>query len=334
MTTAFEAPKTLDQFILDEETKHPGASGQFSSLIGSIALAAKIIARAVSRAGLTSLTGLAGKTNVQGEEVQKLDEYADSVFDLVLGRTGHFSSFVSEEREEVFKATSGSKDSGYVVAYDPLDGSSNIDTNIAIGSIWGIYKRIARGSDTDTHDFLQQTRKQVAAGYVVYGSSCMFVYTTGTGVHGFTLDYEIGEFVLTHPNMQMPQSGKSYSCNQGNYVNWDEDVKKYIDYVSAEGEGRPFSHRYVGSLVADFHRIMLKGGIFLYPSDKKNKNGKLRLLYECAPLALIAEQAGGKATNGAKNILDVIPTTVHERSPLIIGSAHEVERLQTFKLSA
>lgn len=330
------AAVTLPDFIRLEQTKHKGASGHFTNILLSIALGTKIVSRGVNRAGLASMLGLAGKTNVQGEEVQKLDVYCDEVFSGILGRSGEFLSMVSEERETLFAAKEGSEESRYVIAFDPLDGSSNIDVNVAIGTIWGIYRRVSGGNKvdpSDMSDFLQPGRNQVAAGYSVYGSSTMFVFTTGNGVHGFTLDPTIGEFILTHRNMKIPRTGKMYSCNEGNYCRWSPGVKAYIDYIKKPDSGdpsRPYSCRYVGSLVADFHRTMIKGGVFLYPADSKNKSGKLRLLYECAPLALIVEQSGGKASNGETNILNLTPDNIHQRTPLFIGSPENVEHVEAY----
>ena len=327
---------TLTDFIREQQRQYPDATGRLTDVLLSIALGAKIVSRGVARAGLASLLGLTGETNVQGEQVQKLDEYSDQVFSSVLGRTGAFISMVSEERESVFSVKEGGVDSKFVIAFDPLDGSSNIDVNVAIGSIWGVYQRVTDGSSTkpgDNSDFLQAGHKQIAAGYTVYGSSTVFVYTTGAGVHGFTLDPTIGEFVLTDDDMKIPRQGKVYSCNEANYSRWSNGVKGYIDYLKKAGttdSEKPNSLRYVGSLVADFHRTMLKGGIFLYPSDAKNKSGKLRLLYECAPLSFIAEQAGGRATNGREPILNLVPESIHQRTPFFIGSSEMVEHLEAY----
>lgn len=327
---------TLTDFIRQEERKYTAASGTFTNILLSIALGAKVVSRGVNRVGLAAMMGLTGEKNVQGEDVQKLDEYADQVFSSILGRSGEFFSMVSEEQEGIVEANDGSAKSRYVIAFDPLDGSSNIDVNVSIGSIWGIYRRLSNGDKVDLNDvsdYLQPGYKQVAAGYTIYGSSTMFVFSTGTGVSGFTLDPNIGEFVLTHPKLSMPKSATSYSCNEGNYQRWSPGIRAYVDYVKSASEGdksRPYSHRYVGSLVADFHRILLKGGVFLYPADAKNKNGKLRLLYECAPLAFLAEQAGGKASDGRQPILDIVPAAIHQRSPLIIGSAENVEHIEAF----
>ncbi len=324
---------TLADFIRKNELQ-VGASGNLSSVILRIALATKIVSRGVNRAGLASMMGLAGEVNVQGEEQAKLDIYADKVFSSTLGRSGYFLSMVSEEREELWPAKKGSETSHYVIAFDPVDGSSNIDVNVSIGTVWGIYRRISDGSNVDpndTSDFLQPGKNQVAAGYTIYGSSTMFVYSTGHGTHGFTLDPTIGEFILTNPQMEMPQDGNIYSCNEGNYHGWSEGVKQYVDTLkdpSKHASGNTHSARYVGSLVADFHRTVLKGGIFMYPGDKKNPNGKLRLLYECAPMAFLAENSGGRASNGNSSISDLVPTDIHARTPLFIGSTKMVEEVE------
>jgi fructose-1,6-bisphosphatase I len=323
---------TLPCFIRNEQGRHVETTGRLTNVLLSIALGSKIVSRGVNRAGMSQLLGLAGKENVQGELVQKLDVFADHVFSEILGECGEFISMVSEEQEDLFPAAEGHANSRYVIAFDPLDGSSNIDVNVSIGTIWGIYNRKTGGEEVDpqdTKDFRQQGRKQIAAGYVIYGSSTMFVFTTGNGVHGFTLDPTIGEFILTHPHMKMPKSGNLYSCNESNIENWDYGLQKYIGTLkSGETQSGKCSMRYVGSLVADFHRTLIKGGIFLYPADQKYKTGKLRLLYECAPLAMIVEQAGGVAIDGQQKILDIKPTSIHQRVPFITGSPLMVEDLQ------
>ncbi len=324
---------TLPEFIRAEERKHTNATGDLSSILSSIALGTKVVSRAVAQAGLASMLGATGGRNIQGEEVQKLDEFADLAFTSVVGRSGNFLSIVSEEQDSLVTAKEGSASSSYVIAFDPVDGSSNIDCNVAIGTIFGVYRRLSEGPTGDHTDFFQGGRKQVAAGYTVYGSSTMFVFSTGNGVNGFTLDSTIGEYLLTHPNLRMPLKGKTYSCNEGNYSRWSAGVKAFIDYLKAESPkdpSLPHGARYVGSLVADFHRTLLKGGIFLYPADNKNKSGKLRLLYECAPLAFLAEQAGGSATDGECPILDLVATDIHQRVPLFIGSADNVALLGEF----
>ncbi len=326
---------TLPDFIRKNELR-VGASGNLSSVILRIALATKIVSRGVNRAGLASMMGLAGETNVQGEEQAKLDIFADKVFSSTLGRSGYFLSMVSEEREELWPAKKGSETSHYVIAFDPVDGSSNIDVNVSIGTVWGIYRRKSDGADVDpndTSDFLQPGKNQVAAGYTIYGSSTMFVYSTGHGTHGFTLDPTIGEFILTNPLMEVPKEGKMYSCNEGNYHGWSEGVRQYVDMLKdpkKNPSGKAFSQRYVGSLVADFHRTVLKGGIFMYPGDTKNPHGKLRLLYECAPMAFLAENAGGRASNGYSAITDLVPEDIHARTPLFFGSEKMVQELERY----
>lgn len=325
---------TLSDYIRSEQRRFSEASGTFTNVLLSIALGTKILSRGVNRAGLAAMLGLAGGQNVQGEQVQKLDVYADKVFRNVLGRSGEFISMVSEEQEHIIPAKEGDRRSKYVIAFDPLDGSSNIDVNVSIGSIWGIYRRLSTGDTIDprdAQDFLQPGTKLVAAGYTIYGSSTMFVFSSGNGVQGFTLDPTIGEFILTNPDMQMPTTGSIYSCNEANYDRWSPGIQSFLDTIKREARetGAKISHRYVGSLVADFHRTLLKGGIFFYPADSKNANGKLRLLYECAPMAYIAEQAGGKASTGRMPILDVIPESIHQRVPFLIGSSEMVHKLET-----
>lgn len=317
---------TLADFIREQQDVYKG-SGAFSSVLHSIALGVKIVSQGINRAGLASMLGLAGSENVQGEEVKQLDVYSDIVFSNVLGRSGEFISMVSEERENMFQARAGGKRSRYVIAFDPLDGSSNIDVNVAIGSIWGIYRRVSDGwqvDPLDTSDYLQPGYLQVAAGYALYGSSTMFVFSTGHGVSGFTLDPSIGEFILTHPDMTIPEDGNIYSCNEANLRGWHGGVQRYVDEMKNGGN----SARYVGSLVSDFHRTLIKGGIYLYPGDSRKPQGKLRLLYECAPLAFLAEQAGGRASDGKRNVLSVVPQSIHQRCSLFIGSKNMVARLE------
>jgi fructose-1,6-bisphosphatase I len=320
---------TLPDFIRANERKYPNASGHFSNILLSIALSTKILSRGVNRAGLAAMMGLTGETNVQGEAVQKLDVYADQVFAATLGRSGEFISMVSEEREALFPASDGGSQSKYVIAFDPLDGSSNIDVNVAIGSIWGIYRRVSDGvrvDAADCSDFFQPGSDQVAAGYTIYGSSTMFVFTTGQDVNGFTLDPTIGEFILTHPKMTIPQTGTIYSCNEANRPKWSKGVEHFLQQMA--NRSSKVSQRYVGSMVADLHRTLLKGGIFLYPGEAKKPEGKLRLLYECAPMALLCEKAGGRASDGRQPILDLVPNSIHQRTPLFIGSAELVAELE------
>lgn len=328
--------KTLYRHIIEEERKIPEATGQLSDLLTDIALACKMISLEVNRAGLIDILGLTGEVNVQGEEVKKLDEYANNLLTNVMQTGGHACAVCSEENEEFIPVAPVYADNilenKYICHFDPLDGSSNIDANISIGTIFSIYKRVStRGAGT-LEDCMQPGVKQVAAGYVVYGSSTIMVYTAGEGVHGFTLDPSVGEFLLSYENMKIPSKSKTYSVNEGNYGKWQTGIKKYVDYIKSEDKetGRPYSSRYVGSLVADFHRNLLYGGIFMYPADIKNKNGKLRLMYEANPLALIVEQAGGKATDGKNRILEILPANLHQRVPLYIGSKNDVEMVEKF----
>ena len=323
---------TLAQFVLQQERLHPEASGQFTSLLLDIALAAKMINKAVIRAGLVDVLGETGDTNVQGERVQKLDKFAHETIMKVLGSTGQLAVIASEEDEDIVQVRDGAPIGRYVVNFDPLDGSSNIDANVNIGTIFSILPRLTRTGRGTHEDVLQSGRRQLCAGYVLYGSSTMLVYTTGDGVHGFTYEPSIGEFLLSHPNIQTPKRGHIYSVNEGNYASWSEGVKRYVDWLKCDDKatGRPYSARYVGSLVADFHRNLLYGGIYIYPGDKKNPNGKLRLLYEAAPLAFIAEQAGGAASNGCQRIMEMAPSALHQRTPLFLGSSIDVSEAETF----
>lgn len=322
---------TLEEFIISRQNDFPFASGELSRLLSAISLASKVVNREVNKAGLVDITGAAGNENVQGEEQQKLDVYADEVFQKALEARGEVCGIASEEQEDfVYFNSEVARDGNYVVLMDPLDGSSNIDVNVSIGTIFSIYRRISEpGKPAEMKDFLQKGDQQVAAGYVVYGSSTMLVYTTGKGVNGFTLDPSIGAYCLSHPDMQIPKSGKIYSVNQGNFHTFPQGVKDYIDWCqdSDKATNRPYSARYIGSLVADFHRNLLKGGIYMYPSTEKAPKGKLRLLYECNPLAFIAEQAGGKATDGKQRIMEVEPTELHQRVPYFIGSSEMVDNI-------
>ncbi|MEO5989594.1 MAG: class 1 fructose-bisphosphatase [Candidatus Eisenbacteria bacterium] len=323
---------TLSQFVLQTEREHPEASGQFTSVLLDIALAAKMINKAVIRAGLEDVTGATGATNVQGEKVQKLDVYAHETIMSVLGSTGQLAVVASEEDEGIVPVPDGAPIGKYVVNFDPLDGSSNIDANVNIGTIFSILPRITRKGHGTLEDCLQAGRRQLCAGYVLYGSSTMLVYTTGDGVHGFTYEPSIGEFLLSHNNIQTPQRGHIYSVNEGNYRQWPDGMKRYVDWLKMEDKdtARPYSGRYVGSLVADFHRNLLYGGIYMYPGDGRNPNGKLRLLYEGAPLAFVAEHAGGAASDGTRRIMDIAPSSLHQRTPLFIGSPDDVRECETF----
>lgn len=330
-----ERPQTLGEFIVENQTQFPYATGELSQLLSSIALAAKVVNREVNKAGLVDILGAFGKQNVQGEQQMKLDVFADEAFIQALRNRGEVCGMASEERDEYIAFHDEiNKDSKYIVLIDPLDGSSNIDVNVSVGTIFSIYHRISEvGGPVTREDFLQPGVAQVAAGYVVYGSSTMLVYTTGHGVNGFTLDPSIGTFCLSHPNMKIPENGKIYSVNEGNASDFFEGTKKYIDYCKEKdaATGRPYSARYIGSLVSDFHRNLLKGGIYIYPGTHKTPKGKLRLLYEANPLAFIAEQAGGLATNGKSRIMEATPTELHQRTPLYLGSRSMVKLVGKFE---
>jgi fructose-1,6-bisphosphatase I len=326
--------KTLGEFIIEKQTDFPFASGDLTKLLSSIRLAAKIINREVNRAGLANdILGAAGSENIQGEAQQKLDIYADNQMIYALKARGEVCAIASEENDDfVIFDSDLSKNGKYIVLFDPLDGSSNIDVNVSIGTIFSIFRRLDDSKPVGIEDFLQPGNKQVAAGYVIYGSSTMLVYTTGNGVNGFTLDPSIGTFCLSHPNIRMPENGKIYSINEGNFNQMQEGVKNYIRYCQEDDKAssRPYSGRYIGSLVADFHRNLLKGGIYIYPGTQKAPEGKLRLLYECNPLAMIAEQAGGKASTGTQRILDIQPDKLHQRVPFFVGSKNMVEQAESF----
>jgi len=316
---------TLERHILEEQRKTPGATGEFTRLFEQLALAGKIIGSRVNMAGLAGVLGVTGEVNVQGETVEKLDVFANSTLIHVLEAGRQVCLMASEEIDDPIPIPTQFPRGKYVLMFDPLDGSSNIDVNISIGTIFSVHKRVSE-KEPSLSDCLQPGHKQVAAGYIIYGSSTMFVYTTGQNVHGFTLDPSVGEFFLSHPNIKMPARGKTYSINEGNETRWHEGVKQWVRWLKtpdAEG-GRPYSARYIGTLVADFHRTLLKGGVFAYPGDKANPAGKLRLLYEAAPMAMIAEAAGGAASTGSERILDIVPTELHQRVPLFIGSAQDV----------
>lgn len=326
--------KTLGEFIVEKQLDFPDASGSLSQLLGAIRLAAKVVNREINKAGLVDIVGSAGGENVQGEDQQKLDVYANEKFKAAMEARGEVCGVASEEEEEfvAFQSTK-SKNGKYVILMDPLDGSSNIDVNVSVGTIFSIYKRISPiGSEVTLADFLQPGHKQIAAGYVIYGSSTMLVYTTGNGVHGFTLDPSIGTFCLSHENLTMPKQGRIYSINEGNYIKFPLGVKRYLKYCQEQvpEENRPYTSRYIGSLVSDFHRNLLKGGIYLYPTTASAPQGKLRLLYECNPIAFLAEQAGGKASDGGQRIMDIVPTELHQRSPYFVGSTEMVTKVEQF----
>jgi len=323
---------TLDEFTLQSIRNLPNATGELSTLLRDIGLASKRVNVEVNKAGLVDILGDAGTMNVQGEEVKKLDVYANNQFWGVLQRGVSCAGFASEELDDfVAFDDEASMNSKYVCLFDPLDGSGNIDVNVSIGTIFSIYRRVSpKGTPVVLEDFLQPGNKQVAAGYVVYGSSTMLVYATRRGVNGFTLDLSIGEFCLSHPDIKCPPKGKIYSVNHGNFFQYDEGVRKYINQCQnkTKEDGGPYTQRYIGSMVADVHRNLIKGGIFMYPGTTDKPKGKLRLLYECNPFAFITEVAGGKATNGQHRILDVQPTELHQRSPFFIGSSQMMADLE------
>ena len=326
--------QTLDEFTLQQMRDFPQATGELSMLLRDIGLAAKRVNVEVNKAGLVDILGDAGSINVQGEDVKKLDVFANNQF---IGVTRHGISCAgvgSEENDDIVIFDDEiSNNSKYVMLMDPLDGSGNIDVNVSIGTIFSIYKRLSdRGGPVNIQDFLQPGNRQVAAGYIIYGSSTMLVYGTRRGVNGFTLDQSIGEFTLSHPDIKCPDNGNIYSVNHGNFFRYEEGVKKYITACQQKTKesGGPYTQRYIGSMVADVHRNLIKGGMFMYPGTTDKPKGKLRLLYECNPLAYIVEKAGGKATNGIQRTLDVLPTELHQRSPLFIGSMQMMDELESY----
>ena len=329
--------QTLGEFIIENQSSFKYTSGELSRLINSIRLAAKVVNHEVNKAGLVDIIGAAGDTNIQGEDQQKLDVYANAKFIQTLTNRNIVCGIASEEEDDFISINSQDENNNnkYVVLIDPLDGSSNIDVNVSVGTIFSVYRRVTPvGTPVTIKDFLQKGRQQVAAGYVVYGTSTMLVYTTGAGVNGFTLNPAIGTFYLSHPDMSFPENGKIYSVNEGNYIHFPQGIKNYIKYCQMEEGDRPYTSRYIGSLVSDFHRNMIKGGIYLYPKSSKNSNGKLRLLYECNPMAFLAEQANGKAIDGFNRIMDIEPTELHQRVPFICGSKNMVEKAEEFMRSA
>ena len=326
---------SVQRHIMEQERHFPLATGNLTGLLMDLIYAAKIISREVNKAGLVDILGLAGTENIHGEAVKKLDEYANDRLFKAMDHGGHLCIMASEERDEVIQIPDKFPKGNYVLLFDPLDGSSNIDANVSIGTIFSIHRKKTDGEVGTLEDCLQKGADQVAAGYIIYGSSTMLVFTTGQGVNGYTLDPSVGEFILSHIDIKTPSKGKIYSANEGNSKFWDEGTRKYIDYLKEKDSatGRPYSLRYIGSLVADFHRNLLYGGIFLYPADYKDPNkpkGKLRLLYEASPMAFIVEQAGGMATTGKENIMDIIPTELHQKVPLVIGSREDVLMYQKF----
>ena len=323
--------ETLTRFIVEEGRKHPEASGDFTELLVELTRAGKTIANALNKAGLEDVLGLTGSTNVHGEQVQKLDALANDAILKAAAATGHLAAAVSEEMEDVYRVPGEYPQGDYLLVFDPVDGSSNIDVNVSIGTIFSIFRKES-DEEAVVSDFLRPGAQQVCAGYIIYGSSTMLVYTTGHGVHGFTLDPEIGEFLLSHENIRIPSRGKYYSVNESYRDRWDDGVRAYVDHLKAEdsASGRPYSSRYIGSLVADFHRNLLKGGIFLYPGNSKSPTGKLRLVYEALPLAFIVEQAGGAASTGVESISSLVPEGLHQTVPLVIGSADDVVEAEAF----
>jgi fructose-1,6-bisphosphatase I len=324
---------TIERHIIEGEKKHPGATGELSRLLSDLVLAFKVISLEVNKAGLVDILGFAGAENVHGEQVKKLDVYAHEMMFKAMDHGGHLCIMASEEEENIIHIPNNYDIGKYVLLFDPLDGSSNIDANVSIGTIFSIYKRVSEDGQPGTlEDCLQQGLHQVVAGYVVYGSSTILVYTTGDGVHGFTLDPSIGEFILSHEDIRIPSKGKIYSINEGNYKYWHPGLKKYIKYLQEEEKEsqRPYSSRYTGSMVADVHRTLLYGGIFMYPADSRSPKGKLRLMYECNPMAMIMEAAGGKASDGKQRILEIQPTGLHERTPIFIGSEYDVKQVEEF----
>jgi fructose-1,6-bisphosphatase I len=326
---------TLETFILEGMLGHPAATGTFTSILNQISFAAKLITSKVRRAGLVNVLGYTGATNVQGEQVMKLDDEANAALIAVLGRRSHVAAVASEELDEIEVLTNDSR-ARYLVVMDPLDGSSNIDVNISIGTIFGILRRTNPDKPVGPEDFLKPGVELAAAGYIMYGSSTVVVLTTGkgSGVHGFTYDPTCGEFFLSHENIRIPEKGSTYSINEGNHGKWTDEVKRWATWIKEDNkaEGRPYGGRYVGTLVADAHRTLLKGGIFAYPSDKKSPEGKLRLLYEANPFSFIFEAAGGKASHGKGRILDIQPTKLHQRTPLVLGSPHDVTIFEEFMI--
>lgn len=327
-------PMTLIEFILHKQHEFPEASGELTNLLGAIQLASKHVHRQINRAGLLDILGSAGETNVQGEDQQKLDIFANERFKNALKARGHVCAIASEEEENFVAFDQNSEGtSKYIVAIDPIDGSSNIDVNVPVGTIFSIYRRLSCTNEAVVlSDFLQRGRVQVAAGYVIYGTSTMLVYTTGYGVNGFTFDATVGDFFLSHPNIRYPEKPNVFSINEGYSAFFSEGIKNYLSFCKEENEEqhRPYKARYVGSMVADFHRNLLQGGIYLYPGMRNNEEGKLRLLYECNPLAFIAEQAGGKATNGVQRTLDIDPRQLHQRSPFFVGPSNMMDMLSEF----
>jgi len=325
--------KTLGEFIIDNQNQFEYSTGELSRLLNAIRLASKAVNHEVNKAGLVDIIGATDQVNHSDETQQKLDVFANHAFKRALINRDIVCGFASEEEENFISisTTNGNNNNNYVVLVDPLDGSSNIDTNVSVGTIFSIYRRLSSNTSTvSVSDFLQKGTQQVAAGYVLYGTSTMLVYTTGHGVNGFTLNPALGTFYLSHPNLKFPKSGNIYSINEGNYVHFPDGIKKYIKYCQENIDGRPYTSRYIGSLVSDFHRNLIKGGIYLYPPTSQHSNGKLRLLYECNPIAFLAEQAGGAASNGTKRVMEVEPKELHQRTPFYCGNIGMVQRTESF----
>jgi fructose-1,6-bisphosphatase I len=328
-----ERNKTLGEYIIENQNAFQYSTGELSRIINSIRLAAKVVNYKVNKAGLVDIVGAAGEQNIQGEDQQKLDVFANDTFIQTLRNRNIVCGIASEEEDDFIAVNSLDKNNQnkYVVLMDPLDGSSNIDVNVSVGTIFSVFRRVTPvGTPVTSEDFLQKGINQVAAGYVIYGTSTMLVYTTGHGVNGFTLNPAIGTFYLSHPNMKFSEDGNIYSINEGNYIHFPQGVKKYLKYCQAEEGDRPYTSRYIGSLVSDFHRNMIKGGIYIYPISSKAPKGKLRLLYECNPMAFIAEQAGGKASDGHVRIMEIEPTELHQRVSFFCGSYNMVKKAEEF----
>jgi len=325
---------TVSRQIMDDQMLHPGATGELTGLLNDLVVAGKIISAEVNMAGLADILGQSGRTNVQGENVQKLDEFANQTIKRRMEQCGHVCVMTSEEDDDIIPVLNG-YEGNYTIAFDPMDGSTNIDVNVSVGTIFSIHRRLDGTGQGSATDLLQRGSEQVAAGYIIYGSSTVMVYTTGSGVYGFTLDPSVGEFFLSHPNITIPEHSLYYSVNEAYANHWFDSTRRYVEYLKqADGGNGPYSLRYIGSLVSDFHRNLIKGGVFLYPRDKKSgekSEGKLRLLYEAAPLAMVVEQAGGRAiTDDGRRILDIEPTSLHQRVPLIIGSKKDVDLAEKF----
>ena len=327
---------TIERHIIEEERRFPQATGALSNILYDIALAGKLISREVRRAGIADIIGETGDVNVHGDIVKKLDDFSHDVIFRALDHSGTLCMMASEEAEDIIPIPSQFPTGNYVLLYDPLDGSSNIDANVSVGTIFSIHRKVSKTERGSMEDVLQPGTRQVAAGYILYGSSTMLVYTTGTGVHGFTLDPSIGEFVLSHHDMKIPSPGKRiFSVNEGNYPHWSDGQRKLVDHLKGtDGKGEAYASRYIGSMVADVHRTLLYGGIFMYPADAQNPEGKLRLLYEAAPLGMIVAQAGGRASDGARDILEIQPTELHQRVPVYFGTAGCVATAERFLAGA